>query len=85
MKEECKTVLVWDPTNPGFAQIIDKSHKIIPVECVPRGVPDTDYNANNVSFISVSCHSMCQPWLTKCQLESISHVFLKTIFQCYVF
>lgn len=40
-KEESKTsVLVWDPTNPGSARIIDKTHKIIPVECVPRGVLD---------------------------------------------
>ena len=64
---------------------IDKTHKIIPVECVPKGVPDTDCSANHVSLVSVSSHSRCQPWLTKCQLENISHVFLKTIFQCYVF
>lgn len=41
LKEESKTILACDPTNPGSARAVDKTHKIIQVECVSVGVPDT--------------------------------------------
>lgn len=59
--KESKTVLSWDPTNSGSAPAFDKTHEIIQVEYVGRGV------LCHQCVLGLDAHFLCHPWLTDFQ------------------